>query len=170
MMEGMLTVLAALGESGSLQSVLSCSPKWSWREGGGAGYKTGRRVWEWGSGKGLWSRGWRWAEFKLKAAECDCEPRVSWGGALMQTEHREFWCGVRWSEWALAGWQSLHTWVWVKEESTVSGLLKKTGRTLQSALLLLWGGSAKSYGTNGEYTGCCHCSAHKYHSKDPPVK
>ena len=45
----MLTVWAALGESGSLQSVLSCSPEWSWREAGGwrrwwAGYEIGRRV------------------------------------------------------------------------------------------------------------------------------
>lgn len=31
----MLRVWAALGESGSLQSVLSCSPGWSWRGGGG---------------------------------------------------------------------------------------------------------------------------------------
>lgn len=31
----MLTVWAALGESGSLQSVLSCSPEWSGRVGGG---------------------------------------------------------------------------------------------------------------------------------------
>lgn len=50
--------------------------------------------WGWGRGRGLWSRSWRWAEFKFKAAERDCEPRVSRGGALMQAVHREFWCGV----------------------------------------------------------------------------
>lgn len=37
----MLTVWAALGESSSLQSVLSCSPECSSR---GGGYKIGRRV------------------------------------------------------------------------------------------------------------------------------
>lgn len=43
----MLTVWAALGESSSLQSVLSCSPECSSRGGGvggGGGYKIGRRV------------------------------------------------------------------------------------------------------------------------------
>lgn len=87
----MLTVWAALGESGSLQSVLSCSPEWSCREGGGGGQVI-RLGGEWGqgSGKGLWGRDRRCAEFKFKAAGRDCEARVSWGGATTQTEHREF--------------------------------------------------------------------------------
>lgn len=53
----MLTVWATLGESGSLQSVLSCSPEWSWREGGGVIRLGGE--WGWESGKGLWGRHWR---------------------------------------------------------------------------------------------------------------
>lgn len=55
-----------------------------------------REEWGWGSGKGLWSRSWRWAEFKFKAAERDCEPRVSWGGALMQTQGVLMWCVLEW--------------------------------------------------------------------------
>ena len=82
----------------------------------------------------------------------------------MQTERGEFWCGVCRSVRALADWQSLHTWVWVREELTVPGLLKKTGWTLQSAPLLLWGRSAKSHETNGEHTEGCSGSAHECRS------
>lgn len=85
----MLTVWAALGKSSSLQSVLSCSPEWGWREGGG---EIGRRA-----GMGKWRkvrRDWRWAKFKFKAAERDWEPRASWGGAVIQTQRGRVWGGL----------------------------------------------------------------------------
>lgn len=100
--------------------------------------------WGWGRGRGLWSRSWRWAEFKFKAAERDCEP--SEPGRSFDAGRAQgvlMWCVL---EWMGRGGLTVTPHVWVTEESTVMGLLKKTGRTPQSALTLLWGRSAKSHG------------------------
>ncbi len=83
----MLTVWAALGESSSLQSVLSCSPKWSWRERGGKGGCDIRLGGEWG-----W---WKWHCGVETGSELHSSSKlqnvtVSWGGAVTQMEHREF--------------------------------------------------------------------------------